>query len=285
MDIDKRIAKLNDKARRRREERQAEEQMDFWPDDKRAAPNSMVRCALFRGAMAGRQGARVMHRETLIASLGNEEIYYSGEDLDQKDMDVWMAVLQVFRELGVGEVAYVTGNQLLKLAGLPNSGQSHKALDNRLKRLTFSRVDVISTKAGSREVFHGALLQRAHRAPDGQEWEISLAPQLKALFTEGYTWVDWEIRHHLKRAPLAQWLHAFYRSHRDPLPFTVDTLRTLCGSQTKELRFFRNDLKKSLRRLQEACHHFGVLLEWSHDPRGDKVVVEWISRETQKRLK
>lgn len=285
MDIDNRLSKLNDKANRRRQAQQAEQQLDFWPDDKRAAPNSMVRCSLFRGVMAGRSGPRSMHRETLVASLGSEEIYYSGEDLDQKDMDVWMAVLQIFREQAIGEVVYVSGNQLLKLAGLPNNGNSHKSLDTRLKRLTFSRIDVISTKEGSREVFHGALLQRAHRAPDGHEWELSLAPQLKALFSEGYTWVDWEIRHYLKKAPLAQWLHAFYRSHREPLPFTVSTLHSLCGSRTKELRFFRNDLKKSLRRLEEACGRFGVDLSWNHDSRSDRVSVEWVTRETQKRLK
>ena len=283
MDIDNRLSQLNEKAKIRREEKQAEEQMDFWPDDKRAAPNSMVRCSLFRGAMVGRNGPRKLHRETQLPSLGGEDIYYSGEDLDQKDMDIWMAVLQLFREVKVGDVVYVSSNRLLKLAGLPNSGQSHKALDTRLKRLSFSRIDVISTKPGSKEVFHGALLQRAHRAADGNEWELSLAPQLKDLFAGGYTWVDWEIRHLLSRAPLAQWLHSFYRSHKHPLPFNVETLRSLCGSGTKELRFFRNDLKKSLRRLEDACFKCGVIFDWKID-KGDKVVVVWTSRETQKRL-
>lgn len=268
-----------------KEQKLAEKQMDFWPNDKRAAPNSMVRCALFRGALAAKNGERRMHRNTELPSLGREQVFYSGDDLDQKDMDVWMAVLQLFREKPVGEVIHISSNQLLKLAGLPNSGKSHQALRDRLDRLTFAHIRLKSTDPESHYSFHGSLLQRAERTDDGNVWEISLAPQLKILFTQGYTWVDWEIRNYLKRAPMAQWLHSFYRSHREPIPFTVDKLHELCGSQSKEMRFFRNDLKKAMKRLEEACGKFGVNLQWSHDKRSDRVTVKWITRETHKRLK
>lgn len=284
MDVSDRLKKLRKEHETRSLSKMAEEQLDFWPEDKRAAPNAMVRCALFRGAMACRGGKRTMHQETLVASLGGEEIYYSGEDLDQRDMDVWMAVLQLFREQAVGQYVQVTGNRLLKLTGLPNSGQSHKALEDRLKRLAFSRVDLIPTDPKSKAVFFGPLLQSAERTSDGEYWELSLAPRLKALFSDGYTWVDWEIRNELRRASLAQWLHSFYRSHREPLPIGVQKLKNLSGSGTQELRFFRSDLKKALKRLQDACEKYGVVLEWSHDRKSDRVQVEWITRETQKRL-
>lgn len=263
----------------------ASKQMDFWPDDKRAAPNAMVRCALFRGAMGGKAGSRRLHRQTLIASLGGEEIYYNGEDLDQRDLDVWMAVLQVFREQPMGATVEVSSNELLRLAGLPNSGQSHRALKERLKRLAFTRVDVIPTEEGSKALFFGALLQEAERTADGERWCLRLAPKLKALFGDGYTWVDWEIRNELGRASLAQWLHGFYRSHREPLPIGVATLYDLCGSQTKVLRYFRSDLKKALRRLQEVCERHGVSMEWQHVDKNDTIHVKWLTRETEKRQK
>ncbi|MGP9633711.1 plasmid replication initiator TrfA [Halomonas sp. AOP43-A1-21] len=261
------------------------QQMDFWPDGKRAAPNAMVRCALFKGAMGGKAGSRLIHQQTLIASLGGEEIYYNGEDLDQRDFDVWMAVLQVFREQPIGATVEVSSNELLRLAGLPNSGQSHKALKERLQRLAFTRVDVLPTKPGSKAIFFGALLQEAERMASGELWKLRLAPKLKALFGDGYTWVDWEIRNELGRASLAQWLHSFYRSHREPLPIGVATLYELCGSNTKELRFFRNDLKKALRRLAEVCERHGVDLEWDYVPGNDTIRVKWITKETQKRPK
>lgn len=260
----------------------AESQMHFWPDDKRAAPNAMVRCSLFRGVMGGKTGSRQMHNETLIASLGGEEIYYNGEDLDQRDFDVWMAVLQVFRDQPMGATVEVSSNKLLRLAGLTNTGPSHKALQTRLKRLAFTRVDVIPSDPTNKAAFYGALLQEAERRSDGKTWHLRLAPKLKALFGDGYTWMDWEIRNRLGRASLAQWLHAFYRSHRNPLPISVERLKVLSGSGTKELRFFRSDLKKALNRLQEACDAYSVSMEWEYIRENDTIRVKWMTRETEK---
>lgn len=284
MKLEERLKSLNKRGEENQEKRLAEEQMDFWPDDKRAAPNSMVRCALFRAALASKSGSRKMHRNTPLPSLGNEEVFYSGDDLDQKDMDVWMAVLQLFREKPVGDVVRVSSNQLLILSGLSNSGTSHEALKQRLDRLTFAHIRLNPTDPSSKYSFHGSLLQRAERSDDGKVWEISLAPRLKLLFTEGYTWVDWEIRNSLKRSPMAQWLHSFYRSHKEPLPLTTEKLHKMCGSQSQEMRFFRNDLKKAFRRLEQSCSSFGVTIEWKHDKKSDKFYLTWVTRETQRHL-
>lgn len=284
MSIEDRLEKRTKQAKENQEKRLAEEQMDFWPNDKRAAPNAMVRCALFRGSMASRNGQRIMYREELIASLGGEEIYYTGEELDQRDMDVWLAVLQLFREQPLSECIRVSSGRLLKLVELSNTGPSHKALEDRLKRLVLGRVDLIPTNPESRAVFFGSLLQTAERTFDGNQWELTLAPRLKALFNEGYTWVDWSIRNELRRASLAQWLHSFYRSHREPLAFSVKKIHLLCGSNTKDIRYFRSDLKKAFKRLEEACAKYNVELRWSHDKRSDRVQVEWITRETQRHL-
>lgn len=280
MDISTRLSEMSQRRDAEAEARLTELQLEFWPDNQRAAPNAMVRCSLFRGAMAGKPGSRRMHHETLIASLGGEEIYYNGEDLDQKDFDAWMAVLQVFRDQPMGATVEVSSNRLLALCGLTNTGPSHRALKDRLKRLAFTRVDVIPSDPGNRAAFFGALLQEAERTPDGKAWRLRLAPKLKALFGDGYTWLDWEIRNRLGRASLAQWLHGFYRSHSEPLPIGVTRLRELSGAGTKELRYFRNDLKKALRRVQAACADCGVGFEWKHVPENDTIRVKWLIKES-----
>lgn len=284
MGFEDKLKSLSEKGREEQDKKLAEEQLDFWPNNKRAAPNSMVRCSLFRAALAGKSDGRKMHRNTQLPSLGNEEVFYSGDDLDQKDMDVWMAVLQLFREKPVGDSVRVSSNQLLKLAGLSSSGTSHEALKQRLDRLTFAHIKLNPTDPLSKYSFHGSLLQRAERSSDGGVWEISLAPRLKLLFSDGYTWVDWEIRNSLKRSPLAQWLHSFYRSHSEPLPFSTSRLHSMCGSESQEMRFFRNDLKKAFRRLSSACGEFGVKIEWHHDKKADRFYLRWVSKETQKHL-
>ena len=49
---------------------------------------------------------------------------------------------------------------------------------------------------------------------------------------------------------LALWLHGFYASHAAPYPLTVAYLHKLCGSQTKQLWKFKQNLTKALRDLE-----------------------------------
>ncbi|MOA34445.1 hypothetical protein D3C78_1558180 [compost metagenome] len=79
----------------------------------------------------------------------------------------------------------------------------------------------------------------------------------------------------MKQSPLAQWCYTFYRTHREPFPMTIPTLRTLSGSASQELRFFRNDFKKALRRVEEACTLYGLTFAWVYEKKSDKVIVNW----------
>ena len=50
--------------------------------------------------------------------------------------------------------------------------------------------------------------------------------------------------------PLALWLHGFYATHAKPYPLTVAYLHKLSGSQTKQLKHFKQNLTQALRDLQ-----------------------------------
>ena len=255
--LSEKLARNAEKSRQLELGRVLDEPLERWPTDARAAPNALIRCALFRASRGARSGERPMHQGTLVASLGGMKIVYRGEDLDQKDLDIWMAVLQLYRSQKVSEVIQVTAGSLLTLAGLSNTGPNHKILQERLKRLNFTQIEITAEdESTSKFAFYGPLIQRAERNHEGSHWEISLAPRVRALFTKGYTWIDWEVRQRLRRSPLAQWLHSFYRSHRHPYNISVEKLWELSGSGTQDLRFFRSDLKKALRRVQEACSRY-----------------------------
>ena len=70
--------------------------------------------------------------------------------------------------------------------------------------------------------------------------------------TAGTQWtqIDWQQRQQLRGKPLALWLHGFYASHAAPYPLTVAYLHKLSGSQTKQLRKFKQNLTKALRDLE-----------------------------------
>ena len=74
-------------------------QLPLWPEPVRAVPNGFLRSALF-GAIA--KGKRRYIDGEQLAALDGIEIRYTGQRLDQGDLDVWESVLHAVRlqELG-----------------------------------------------------------------------------------------------------------------------------------------------------------------------------------------
>ena len=64
-----------------------------------------------------------------------------------------------------------------------------------------------------------------------------------------WTQIDWQQRQALRRKPLALWLHGFYATHAKPYPLTVAYLHKLSGSQTKQLKHFKENLADALSEL------------------------------------
>jgi len=89
-------------------------QLPLWPDKVRAVPNSFLRSALF-GAI--RKGRRRFIKGEPLAALDGIEIHYTGERLDQGDLDVWEALLHAVRDQNLGNECRVTSYALLKLMG------------------------------------------------------------------------------------------------------------------------------------------------------------------------
>ena len=130
--------------------------LPIWPDAVRAVPNGVLRSAMF-GAI--RRGARrYLHRER-IAALDGIEIFYTGERLDQSDLDVWETVLHLVRLQSLGNECRVTAYQLLKALGKTDSGKNRDILDLRLSRLNATAVRV---KQG-RYSYEGSLIDGAYQ--------------------------------------------------------------------------------------------------------------------------
>jgi TrfA protein len=79
----------------------------------------------------------------------------------------------------------------------------------------------------------------------------------------------------LRGKSLVLWLHAFYASHDQPYSYKVETLRTLSGSRNKELKTYRQKLRKALAELQGA----GAIATWTLD-RDDLVRVRKVMAST-----
>lgn len=250
-------------------------QLPLWPDVVRGVPNGVLRSALF-GAI--KKGARRYMEGEKVAALDGIEIRYTGQRLDQGDLDVWESVLHVARLQEMGERCRFTAYSLLKLMGKTDTGSNRETLHKRLMRLKANAVEVQQ----GRYSYAGSLIDDVYRDKDTHEYVLVLNPKLRPLFAaDQFTQIEWAVRHELDGKPLAQWLHGFYASHAAPLPMKVETLHRLCGSEAALLSDFKKDLRRALESVVEASATHQQ--PFSYEVRGDLVCVEKQGSASQQR--
>lgn len=250
-------------------------QLPIWPEVVRGVPNGVLRSALF-GAI--KKGARRYMEGEKVAALDGIEIRYTGQRLDQGDLDAWESVLHIARLQAMGEQCRFTAYAMLKLLKKTDTGSNRNTLHKRLMRLKANAVEVQQ----SRYSYAGSLIDDVYRDTETHEYVLILNPKLRALFAaDQFTQIDWTVRHALDGQPLAQWLHGYYASHAKPYPVNVETLLKLSGSENLEPRSSRQKLRKALDALANASEANGQM--FSHDIRGDLVHAQKLASRTQRR--
>lgn len=283
------IARCNENARLAREkaEREASSsqplslpesdvaQLPIWPDAVRGMPNGMLRSALF-GAI--KKGPRRHIKGEEIAAQEGIEIRYTGERLDQGDLDVWESILHVCRFQNMGSHCRFTAYSMLKLLGMTDTGKNRTTLQTRIERL---RANAINIRQG-RYTYIGGLIDEGYKDEDTHEYVVVVNTKIRPLFAaDQFTQIDWNVRHALAGQPLAQWLHGYYASHAQPFPVRAETLLKLSGSENEACFSARQKLRKALDALADASNTNGQ--PFSYEIRGDLVHVERKASTTQRR--
>lgn len=250
-------------------------QLPLWPEPTRGVPNGVLRSALF-GAI--KKGTRRYMEGEKVAALDGIEIRYTGQRLDQGDLDAWESVLHIVRLQEMGEQCRFTAYAMLKLLGKTDAGSNRNTLHKRLMRLKANAIEVQQ----GRYSYAGSLIDDVYRDTETHEYVLILNLKLRALFAaDQFTQVDWSVRHALDGKPLAQWLHGYYASHAKPYPINVETLLKLSGSENEDPSSGRQKLRKALDALTDASTANGQ--PFSHDIRGDLVHVQKLASGTQRR--
>lgn len=268
-DLDSALGKMGRalEDRRAREEAKLVEkviQLPLWPEPKRGTPNSFIRSALF-AAIHGKD--REFLKERIIASQSGITVKFTGEQLNQIDLDVWQTITHFARETPLGTASTFTAHSLLKALGLSTGKSDHKQLHSIIVRLTACAVEI--THEG--RTYGGPLLKSYRKEEITSYYNVELNKELIKLFgSSQWTALDWEQRQQLKRKPLAKALHAFYSSHREPYALKLTTLREITGSRNAELRDFKRKVALALQELVSI----GFLQEFGID--GDLVRVKRI---------
>ena len=219
-------------------------QLPLWPEPKRGAPNAVLRGALFAAVHKDRQ---YMQRQELIAAQDGITIRYTGEQLDQADLDVWEQVLHLARTQALGTECHFTAHGFLKALGRQPGNSGQEWLKYAIARLGASWVEI----SDGRRTYLGSLIEGGARDEATGRYVLEINPKLAAFYGRTqWTQIDWEQRQRLRGKPLALWLHGFYASHAAPYPLTVAYLHKLSGSRTKQLKHFKQNLVRALRDLE-----------------------------------
>lgn len=224
-------------------EQNAVVQLPLWPEPKRGAPNSFIRSALFAAIQSK---DRQFLKETVLASQDGIVVKYTGEQLNQADLDVWETIVHLAREQPLGTVASFTAHGLLKAMGMPTGNSQHKQLHSTLLRLTACAVEVTHEN----KTYFGPLIKSGAKDDVTRHYGIELNKGIIKLFGENqWTALDWQQRQELRGQPLAQALHAFYSSHREPFAVKLDTLQAYTGSRNKQAASFKRQVRIALDQL------------------------------------
>jgi hypothetical protein len=216
--------------------------LPWWDNHSRAVPNGILRSALF-GVL--KKGPRRFVKEKEICANKDLSIKYTGEQLDQADLDVWEQCLHVFRNRDLDEKIEFTANSFLTEMGRGNSKHQYETLISSLKRL---KTACFSFETETEE-YYGNFINDIRRNKINKKFVLTFNKKIALLFGQKkYTKIDHEMRKKIGNSPITLWLFRFYSSHKRPFPMYVETIQKRCGSEDS-LKSFKYNLKKALEKL------------------------------------
>ena len=248
-------------------------------EEKRAIPNGFLRGALF-GIV--KKGKRPIVKDEKIVSMSHYDISFSGEYLDQNDLELWDTLIFLAKKKMVDNELRISLYELTKMMRLSDQKINRDNLVIRAKRLQFGQVSI---KTGEKE-YHGSLIDEVliDKKGDGK-LVIRYNKNLARIFIDNhdYTLISVDIRQMLGDDQIARWLYNFYESHKDPIPFTVNYLQKLCRSET-EPKDFKYKLKKALVLVQKTYLTFNPKSKWDYEIVGERLFIHKDGKQHQPAL-
>jgi hypothetical protein len=223
--------------------------LPLWDEENRGVPNPFIRSGLF--SVKNTENRSFMQKMP-IASLSNYQITYTGQELQQDDLSVWMSLINLARNQPMSDSVLFTGYALIKDLGWRMHSESYKRAKESIERLKVTGIEISTNNKET--AYSGSLIREygwtAQDVKGNARWMVRFESRVSTLFMEDTTTLlEWETRKKIgTRATVAQWLHSFYSSHREPIPLTVAKLYELCRSGDS-LSSFRRNIKNALNRL------------------------------------
>ena len=230
-------------------------QMPLWGHEQRAIPNDFARSALFSATKG--TGGQLIDNEKIF-SQNEISLYYKGKRLTQDHLDVYSAVMHLYREVPEGNDVRFTEHSLLKIMDRKKGGTDHNRLVDILTDLTATSLTIKHNTRG--KVYWGSLLPEGASNPENGTYRLKVSRTLAKFFSYGYVTVEQKKRKLLARSPLAKYMQNWILSHKTPYPVTIEYLHNVSGSKAKNMKSFKQRLTSALDKLVEI----NVIESWEY---------------------
>ncbi len=221
------------------------------------SPRAFFVSPLFRVCSKRVERSRDMSVE-LKNAAGQVLFRYNGPELRQSDGLVFMALLNLVRDIRVGEAVTFHAEDLCRAVFRRYDGPARAQLRDHIKRLQRGLIefDRVSVQLCLRFEF-----------PAKGPWSVALDKDIVRLFKQSNeVWLDLPRRQELPEG-LTTWLYSYIESQTTLIPTAIDRLRQLCGSDASEDSFPR-----TLRLALKELNQHGVIDDGWRMNRG---VVHW----------
>lgn len=209
-------------------------------------PNCLVRSGLFS---ISKSSGNILLKRKVIPSAAGINIVYTGPILVQSDFDVWYGLLSLSKTQHGKEFVEFGTKPLLVMLGRSTGKTDREWLKNSIAKLSATTVEVNYGDL----TYGGSLVDEFFRDEATGRYAVKLNKKLACLFApDSWSLINFEERSRLRHKPLAQWLHAFYSTHRNPLDYGVEKIMHICGSESKETFDFRQRLRDALKAVSEV---------------------------------
>lgn len=209
--------------------------------DQLLSPRVFFESALFRVRRSS--DARIAHLSFDFPNVtGRPRIRYKGPELGQSDGRVFLALLNIMRDVQVGTAATVQPAALCLALYGRYDGPARKMLFETICRLQQALIvyDTFSVQLCGRFDY-----------PKRGPWTVALDGQLTKLFLASKeVWLRLQPRLSLPEG-LATWLYSYIESQTRLIPMSLTSLQALCGSKAGP-KAFVNRMRDALGHLSSA---------------------------------
>jgi hypothetical protein len=244
-ELHQRTLEIVERDRKKEEERLATGviYLPIWREDRRGSPNSFLRSALFAAIQSK---DRVYFKKAEIFSQQGVTITYTGEQLNQEDLTIWLALVDLMKKDPLGTECKFTAHEILKYMDLGTGKNAYERLNSAIVRMIACAVVIdTSTKTYGGSLIHGYVLDKRTKV-----YRLDLNRHLIKLFGDNdWTAINWEQRKQLRHKPLCLKLHDYYSSHEKPFPVSLEFLSDVAGSVNKQKADFKRKVDTALEEL------------------------------------